>query len=157
VTGQTIDDAVEQYRQDRDHRNLTLSRRVIVHFAADTERVAMTTSLEGSATRFMPFNRGHEYGAGNPPNPHGHRTSYLWERVWQRDAWLDILQRFAHVQKDERGRVKALVFPRFHQWDAVLQLEADARANGAGQNYLVQHSAGSGKSNTIAWLAHRLS
>jgi type I restriction enzyme R subunit len=156
LTGQTVEDAIEQYRQDRDPRNLTLAR-AVVHFAVDPERVAMTTKLEGPATRFMPFNRGHDYGAGNPPNPDGHRTSYLWERVWQGDAWLDILQRFVHVEKDERGRATGIVFPRYHQWDAVLTLEADARANGAGHSYLVQHSAGSGKSNTIAWLAHRLS
>ncbi len=156
LTGQTVEDAIEQYRQDRDPRNLTLGR-AVVHFAVDPERVAMTTKLESPTTRFMPFNRGHDYGAGNPPNPDGHRTSYLWERVWQRDAWLDLLQRFVHVEKDERGRATGIVFPRYHQWDAVLTLEADAKANGAGHSYLVQHSAGSGKSNTIAWLAHRLS
>ena len=158
LTGQGLAQAVEQYRTDRDPKN-TLLRRVVVHFAVDTERVAMTTRLDGKATRFLPFDRGHELGAGNPPNPDGHRTSYLWERVWQRDAWLDLLNRFVHVEPAPKGsKAQATtIFPRFHQWDAVLALTGDARANGAGSDYLVQHSAGSGKSNTIAWLAHRLS
>ncbi len=158
ITGQTIDDAIDQYRTARDPKN-PLLRRAVVHFALDTERVAMTTRLAGKATRFLPFNRGHELGAGNPPNPSGHRTAYLWERVWQRDAWLDLLQRFVHVEPAPKGSKAAptVVFPRFHQWDAVLALSDDARQHGPGRHYLVQHSAGSGKSNTIAWLAHRLS
>ena len=158
LTGQALGHAVEQYRTDRDPRNRTL-RRAVVHFAVDTEKVAMTTQLAGKATRFLPFDRGHDMGAGNPPNPDGHRTSYLWERVWQRDAWLDLLQRFVHVEPAPMGSraQKNVVFPRFHQWDAVLALTGDARTQGAGTDYLVQHSAGSGKSNTIAWLAHRLS
>src|SRR5205814_325947 len=110
----------------------------------------------GPLTRFLPFNRGHDHDKGNPPNSKGHRTAYLWEHVWQRDAWLDLLARFVHVEKDVQGRPLGVIFPRFHQWDAVLKLEAHAREHGAGQSYLVQHSAGSGKSNTIAWLAHRL-
>ena len=123
----------------------------------------MTTKLAGTSTRFLPFNLGHEGGAGNPPNPAGHRTSYLWEKVWARDAWMDLLARFIHVERPTQGSVAAkkaaemVIFPRYHQWDAVLKLEADAKANGAGQNYLIEHSAGSGKSNTIAWSAHRLS
>ena len=123
----------------------------------------MTTKLEGEKTRFLPFNLGHNLGKGNPPNPNGHKTSYLWERVWAKDAWLDILHRFIHVERPEKGSVSArraaetVIFPRYHQWDAVMKIEADARANGAGQSYLIQHSAGSGKSNTIAWTAHRLS
>jgi type I restriction enzyme R subunit len=159
LTGQTVEDAIRQYRTDRDPTNRTLSKRVVVHFAADTESVAMTTRLAGKATRFLPFNQGHSRGAGNPPNPTGHRTAYLWERVWQRDAWLDLFARFVHVQKPSKGSKApaAVIFPRFHQWDAVLGLEATARAEGPGNKYLVQHSAGSGKSNTIAWLAHRLS
>ncbi len=160
-TRQSIEDAVRQYRDDRDPKNLALSRRAVVHFALDTELVQMTTRLEGPATRFLPFNlgRGADLGAGNPPNPHGHRTAYLWERVWQRDAWLDLIARFIHIQKPEKGSTAPArtIFPRFHQWDAVRRLELDARVSGAGHNYLVQHSAGSGKSNTIAWLAHRLS
>jgi type I restriction enzyme R subunit len=159
LTGQGVDEAKEQYRTDRDPSNVTLGRRAIVHFAVDTEQVAMTTRLAGQETRFLPFNRGHEEGAGNPPEVDGHRTSYLWREVWQRDNWLDLLQRFVHVEKAPKGSRKAptLIFPRYHQWDAVRKLAAAAKGDGAGRDYLVQHSAGSGKSNTIAWLAHRLS
>ena len=163
LTGQSIEDAIVQYRRDRDPANLTLSRRALVHFAVDPERVAMTTKLAGQATEFLPFNLGHGGGGGNPPNPDGHRSSYLWERVWTRDAWMDIIERFIHVKRPTEGppaqrRAKErVIFPRFHQWDAVLKLEAHAKAHGAGNNYLVEHSAGSGKSNTIAWTAHRLS
>ena len=163
LTGQNIEQAIEQYRTARDPKIVTLGRRALVHFAVDPDAVAMTTKLEGKSTRFLPFNLGHDLGKGNPPNPHGHKTSYLWEHVWARDAWLDILHRFIHVERPDKGSVSArraaevVIFPRFHQWDAVLKLEADAGANGAGQSYLVQHSAGSGKSNTIAWTAHRLS
>ncbi len=158
-TGQTVENAIAQYRHDRPPRNRTLSRPGMVHFAVDTSSVAMTTRLAGTKTRFLPFNRGENLGAGNPANPDGHRTSYLWQQVWSRDAWMDILGRFIHVKKPSRGsRAKPeVIFPRFHQWDAVSRLEADAKAKGAGRNYLVQHSAGSGKSNSIAWLAHRLS
>jgi type I restriction enzyme R subunit len=168
LTHQTVEHAMAQYRTDRDPRDALLGRRAIVHFAVDPGLVMMTTRLEGGATRFLPFNRGSDpgataCGAGNPANPDGYATSYLWERVWERHAWLDILNRFVHVEQarpGERGRVARrhaeLIFPRFHQWDAVLWLEAAARDRGAGRNYLVQHSAGSGKSNTIAWLSHRL-
>ena len=163
LTNQTIEQAIAQYRRDRDPRNLTLSRRALVHFAVDPDRAAMTTKLAGPATRFLPFNLGHDGWAGNPPNPNGHRTAYLWERVWARDAWLDILARFIHVERPTEGTTAArkaaetIIFPRFHQWDAVLRLEAAAKAHGAGASYLVEHSAGSGKSNTIAWVADRLS
>jgi type I restriction enzyme, R subunit len=163
LTGQNIEHAIKQYRTDRDPKNVTLGRRALVHFAVDPDAVAMTTKLEGKATRFLPFNLGNNLGKGNPPNPRGHKTSYLWERVWAKDAWLDILHRFIHVDRPEKGSVIArraaetLIFPRFHQWDAVMKIEADAGANGAGHSYLIQHSAGSGKSNTIAWTAHRLS
>ncbi|MGI8794452.1 MAG: type I restriction endonuclease subunit R, partial [Acidimicrobiales bacterium] len=158
LTGQTVADAIEQYRTNRDPKN-PLLRRAVVHFAVDTERVAMTTRLAGKATRFLPFNRGHLLGAGNPPNLDGHRSAYLWEQVWQRDAWLDLLHRFVHVEPSPKGSKKpaTVIFPRFHQWDAVLALTQSARSDGAGTDYLVQHSAGSGKSNTIAWLCHRLS
>ncbi len=163
LTGQSIEHAIRQYRSDRDPANVTLSRRALVHFAVDPDRVAMSTKLAGRATQFLSFNLGHDGGAGNPPNPAGHRTAYLWERVWARDAWMDLLARFIHVERPAQGTSAAhrpaerVVFPRFHQWDAVLALEAHARAHGAGHSYLVQHSAGSGKSNTIAWIAHRLS
>lgn len=163
LTGQDIKHALGQYRSDRDPRNVTLGRRAIVHFAVDPDSVMMTTKLAGKVTRFLPFNLGHELGAGNPPNPHGHKTSYLWERVWAKDPWIDILHRFVHVERPDKGSAAArraaaeTIFPRYHQWDAVLKIEADAAANGAGHSCLIQHSAGSGKSNTIAWTAHRLS
>ena len=159
MTGQTAADAIEQYQKTRDPKNVTLSRRTVVHFAVDTEVAWMTTRLAGANTRFLPLNQGHNQGAGNPPNPAGHRTSYLWQRVWQRDAWMDILARFVHVESTKKGKqqIGTMIFPRFHQWDAVLTIESHAREHGAGNNYLVQHSAGSGKSNTIAWLAHHLS
>lgn len=159
LTGQTAEHAKTQYATERDSKNVTLSRRAIVHFAVDTDTAWMTTRLAGSDIRFLPFNRGDNEGAGNPPNPDGARTAFLWERVWQRDAWLDILHRFVHVEPTKKGMKHTgdVIFPRFHQWDAVLELERRVLADGVGTNYLVQHSAGSGKSNTIAWLAHRLS
>ena len=168
LTGQGVEDAKSQYRVDRDSANVTLSKRAVVHFAVDPDRVAMTTRLADTDTRFLPFNQGSggagsRGGAGNPPTTAGHRTAYLWEQVWQRDAWLDLLARFVHVEmppkgsKAARAKVAVTIFPRYHQWDAVRRLEADAKSHGAGHNYLVQHSAGSGKSNTIAWLCHRLS
>jgi type I restriction enzyme R subunit len=163
LTGQSVEHAKEQYRNDRDPKNVTLTRRALVHFAVDPESVAMTTKLDGKATRFLPFNLGHAGGAGNPPNPAGHRTAYLWEQVWAKDAWMDLLVRFVHVERPSTGTAaqkktaEKIIFPRYHQWNCVRRLEADAIANGAGRSYLVQHSAGSGKSNTIAWTAHRLS
>ncbi len=163
LTSQSVEDAIRQYRADRDPANVTLSRRALVHFAVDPDRVAMTTRLAGQATRFLPFNLGHDGGAGNPLNPNGHRTSYLWERVWARDPWMDLLARFIHVERPSTGSAatkraaEVVIFPRFHQWDAVLAIETHARAHDVGHSYLVQHSAGSGKSNTIAWTAHRLS
>jgi type I restriction enzyme R subunit len=167
LTNQSVEHAITQYRQDRDPVNVTLAKRAVVHFAVDPDRVAMTTRLEGAKTRFLPFNQGsggagRQGGAGNPPSLTGHRTAYLWEEVWQRDAWLDLLARFVHVEMPAKGgkaakkKAAVTIFPRFHQWDAVRKLEADAKASGAGRSYLVQHSAGSGKSNTIAWLCHRL-
>jgi len=158
MTGQGIDEAITQYRNDRDPKVPAL-KRAVVHFAVDPQRVAMTTRLAGARTRFLPFNQGYKLGPGNPPNPDGHATAYLWQRVWEREAWLDLLARFVHVEKPGKGSKKpgAVIFPRFHQWDAVRRLEDAARTEGPGNNYLIQHSAGSGKSNTIAWLAHRLS
>jgi type I restriction enzyme R subunit len=169
LTGQTVEHAMAQYRTDRDPSDPVL-RRAVVHFAVDPDTVMMTTRLDGKATRFLPFNQGtggpgHSGGAGNPPaGASKHATAYLWEQVWQRDAWLDILARFVHVEQEAPGKKAkatkhpgAAIFPRFHQWHAVRALEAHAREHSAGHQYLVQHSAGSGKSNTIAWLAHRLS
>lgn len=168
LTGQTTDDAIRQYRQDRDPREpvFEFTRRTLVHFAVDTETVFMTTRLAGSATHFLPFNKGFKNGAGNPPDPAGrtYRTAYLWEEVLQRDSLLDLLARFIHLQSDERRddqgrRVKkeSMIFPRYHQLQAVRLLVDAARSEGVGHNYLIEHSAGSGKSNTIGWLAHRLS
>ena len=167
LTGQTVEDAVRQYRLDRDPREpiFEFKRRTLVHFAVDTEAVRMTTRLAGNATHFLPFDKGCEGGAGNPPDPAGrtYRTGYLWEEVLQRDSLLDILARFVHLQieekRDDRGRkvkVETMIFPRYHQLDAVRRLVDAARTEGVGHNYLVEHSAGSGKSNTIGWLAHRL-
>jgi type I restriction enzyme, R subunit len=136
LTGQGVEDAKEQYRKGRDPKNVTLGRRVVVHFAVDTEQVAMTTRLEGASTRLLPFNRGHNRGKGNPPNPRGHRTAYLWERVWEKDAWLGLLGRFVHVERAAKGSKSAgtMIFPRYHQWDAVLRLSAHAREHGAGES-----------------------
>jgi len=167
MTGQSVTNAITQYQQDRDHREplFEFKRRALVHFAADTEQVFMTTRLAGGATHFLPFNKGLDGGAGNPPDPKGlgYRTAYLWQEVWQRDSLLDIFGRFMHLQVEEKRtedgrRIKkeTMVFPRYHQLQAVRSLEAAARLEGPGHNYLVEHSAGSGKSNTIGWLAHRL-
>ena len=167
LTGQTVADAMCQYRRDRDPREpiLEFKRRTLVHFAVDTECVRMTTRLAGKASYFLPFDKGYDGGAGNPPDPTGrsYRTAYLWEEVLARDSVLDLLARFIHLQieekRDERGRkVKAetMIFPRYHQLDAVRKLVNAAREEGVGHNYLIEHSAGSGKSNTIGWLAHRL-
>ena len=167
MTGQTVDHALRQYCRDRDPREpiFEFKRRTLVHFAADTEVVRMTTRLAGTATHFLPFDRGCDGGAGNSPDPAGrtYRTGYLWEESLARDSLLDILARFVHLQiedrRDDRGRnvkVETMVFPRYHQLDAVRRLVNAARTEGVGHNYLVEHSAGSGKSNTIGWLAHRL-
>ena len=167
MTGQRVDDARRQYKQDRDPREtiFEFKRRTLVHFAADTESVLMTTRLAGSATHFLPFNKGCDGGAGNPPDPAGrtYRTAYLWEEVLERHSLLDLLARFIHLQVDEKrddqGRkvkTESMIFPRYHQLQAVRMLVDAARSEGVGHNYLVEHSAGSGKSNTIGWLTHRL-
>lgn len=167
MTGQTVEDARRQYKEDRDPRELIFEfkKRTLVHFAADTDAVLMTTRLAGNATHFLPFDRGDGGGAGNPPDPNGrsYRTAYLWEEVLAKDSLLDLLARFLHLQVDEKrddhGRkvkTEQMVFPRYHQLQAVRLLVNGARVEGAGHNYLIEHSAGSGKSNTIAWLAHRL-
>lgn len=170
---QSIEDAIKQYRNDRPPQDpdtkkseplLTFKRGALVHFAVSTEEVYMTTRLAGSSTYFLPFNLGHDEGAGNPPNPNGYRVSYLWERVFERSALLDILGRFMHLSVeekiDDKGKKQSsetMIFPRFHQWEAVTNLIATAAEEGAGHRYLIQHSAGSGKSNSIAWLSHQLS
>lgn len=167
MTGQTVDHALHQYRNDRDPREpiFEFKRRMLVHFAVDTDTVFMTTRLAGSATHFLPFNKGCDGGAGNAPDPRGrsYRTAYLWEEVLQRDSLLDLVARFIHLQieekRDDQGRKvkkETLVFPRYHQLEAVRLLVDQAQREGVGSNYLIEHSAGSGKSNTIGWLAHRL-
>ena len=167
LTGQTVEHARRQYQQDRDQTEpiFVFKRRTLVHFAVDTESVLMTTRLAGSSTRFLPFDKGCDGGAGNPTDPQGrsYRTAYLWEEVLERGSLLDLLARFLHLQgedkRDEQGRkakAESLIFPRYHQLQAVRQLVDMARRDGVGHNALVEHSAGSGKSNTIAWLAHRL-
>lgn len=160
LTGQTYRDAIEQYKRSRPASEVLfgLNRRAVVHFALDTDEVWMTTKLNGLDTVFLPFNRGFESGAGNPPVSGKYKTSYLWEQVLAKDSLLDILHRFVQfIPHETDSRKDKLVFPRYHQLDAVRALVDDAKAHGAGTNYLVQHSAGSGKSNTIAWLAHHLS
>ena len=168
LTGQRASDAVRQYIEDRDDRDLLFAfkKRALVHFAVDPDEVWMTTRLKGKETVFLPFNRGNDGGSGNPPVKDNWKTHYLWDEVLQADSLLDILQRFMHLEvkerqfKTEKGvrtvRKETMVFPRYHQLDSVRNLVAHARQHGAGRNYLVQHSAGSGKSNEIAWLAHRL-
>ncbi|MCX5295832.1 type I restriction endonuclease [Streptomyces sp. NBC_00193] len=162
LTGQGVEHAKEQYRTDRDPTELIFTRRSIANFAVDPDLVFVATQLKGKNTRFLPFNTGSEGpgrpgGSGNPvPTAFGtYATSYLWEQVWARDNWLDLLQRFVHQHKTKTSN--STIFPRFHQWDVVKKLTAHAATHGAGQNYLVMASAGSGKSNTIGWLAHRLS
>lgn len=167
MTYQTVEHAKKQYQQDRDPRELLFEfkKRTLVHFAIDTEQVYMTTRLAGNATYFLPFNKGDNGSAGNPVDKAGrsYRTAYLWEEILGRDSFLDILARFIHLQieeklTDEGRKVKkeTMIFPRYHQLEAVRMLTYDALHNGVGNNYLIEHSAGSGKSNTIAWLSHRL-
>lgn len=171
---QTITDAINQYRRDRQPVDpgtrkvqplLTAGARALVHFAVSNDEVWMTTRLAGDKTHFLPFNRGTEDGgAGNPLNPDGSPSSYLWERVLQRDAWLNIFARFMYVKTEKsidpisgrRDVRTSLRFPRFHQWEAVTALTDAAATEGPGHKYLVQHSAGSGKTDSIAWLSHRL-
>lgn len=166
-TGQTVNDAQAQYRTDRDPRELLFQfkKRAIVHFTLDPDSVWLTTKLDGDNTRFIPFNKGNKGGAGNPPNAYGYRTAFFWEQILEPNSWLEIIGRFLHLQKDRvKDKVtgkeyvrESLIFPRYHQLDAVRELAGNVWANGAGRTYLIQHSAGSGKSNTIAWLAYRLS
>jgi len=166
LTGQTVENAIKQYKFDRDPKDaLSSFRRCLAHFAVDPDLVYVTTRLEGAKTRFLPLNQGKFGGAGNPPSPltvGGYATSYLWQRIWTRDSVLNLIQHFIHEveEEDEKGRKtgeRSMIFPRYHQLDAVRRLVARAREEGPGHRYLIQHSAGSGKSNSIAWLAHQLS
>jgi len=167
-TGQDTSNAINQYKFDRASKDAVFEfkNRVLVHFAVDLSNVYMTTRLEGASTYFLPFNQGSNGagnvgGKGNPTNENGYDTAYLWEQVLVKDRLLEILHKYLHLQveRDDKGNVKSerMIFPRYHQLDVVTKLLADVKENGSGRNYLIQHSAGSGKSNSIAWLAHRLS
>ena len=173
-TGQTVDNAKTQWMYDRDPREVCFqfNKRILGYFAVDHTEVWMTTQLAGKDTYFLPFNQGsngagRDGGKGNPPNPNGYPTAYLWEEVFQKDSMMDILQKFIHLQVTEEKnlqpdgtekviRKKRLIFPRYHQLDVVRKMIAHVSEHGAGHNYLIQHSAGSGKSNSIAWTAYRL-
>ena len=161
LTKQTVEDAVEQYKRDRDPREKLFEfGRCVAHVAVDDHEVWFCTHLKGKASWFLPFNQGWNDGAGNPPNPHGLKTEYLWTRMLTRDGLTNILEHYAQVveTKDQKTgkKRKAQIWPRYHQLDVVRRLLADTRQHGAGKRYLIQHSAGSGKSNSIAWLAHQL-
>ena len=170
-TGQDTDNAIHQYKFDRASKDtiFEFKNRVLVHFAVDLYNVFMTTRLQGANTYFLPFNQGSNGsgnvgGKGNPQNPDGYQTAYLWEKVLAKDSLLEILHKYMHLQievkEDKNGnktRKETMIFPRYHQLDVVTRLLSDVKANGAGNNYLIQHSAGSGKSNSIAWLSHRIS
>ncbi|MCO5250729.1 MAG: DEAD/DEAH box helicase family protein [Candidatus Kapabacteria bacterium] len=164
-TGQNVGNALKQYSTTRDFREILFAfkKRTLVHFAVDQDEVFMTTKLNGSKTYWLPFNKGSKNGKGNPPNPNGYRSAYLWEYILQKDSWLDIIKQFVHLQtediviEDRLIKKEKLIFPRYHQLDAVRKICNKVLEVKTGKNYLVQHSAGSGKSNTIAWLAYRLS
>lgn len=173
-TGQNVDNAKQQWMYDRDPREICFqfNKRILAYFCVDHTEVWMATKLAGKDTFFLPFNQGsagagRDGGKGNPPNPNGYPTDYLWEQVFQKESMMDILQKFIHLQITEDKKLladgsekitkkKTLIFPRYHQLDVVRKLIADVRQNGSGKSYLIQHSAGSGKSNSIAWTAYRL-
>lgn len=164
LTGQNVNHAMRQYQNDRDpQEKLFTFKRCVAHFAMDTSEAFATTELKGERTFFLPFNKGFELGKGNPPVGGKHKTSYVWESLWAPDSLADLLQFFVHaydeIREDRLGREykqPVQLFPRYQQWDTVLNLLSSSQEYGAGKNYLIQHSAGSGKSLTIAWLAHRL-
>ncbi|MCX6717770.1 MAG: type I restriction endonuclease [Candidatus Taylorbacteria bacterium] len=164
LTGQSIINAIQQYKTDRDPKEKLLAfRRCLTHFAVDTEQVFMTTKLAGLKTYFLPFNKGDKNSSGNPAVPGKYKTSYLWEDVWSKDNFMDLVGNFIQEYTEEKENIKGkkikeekIIFPRYHQFDTVKRILDDSRENGSGRNYLIQHSAGSGKSNTIAWTAHRL-
>ncbi|MEN9908928.1 MAG: hypothetical protein RLZZ540_2077 [Bacteroidota bacterium] len=171
-SGQSVENAKKQYVYDREPNEpiFLFKKRALVHFAVDADECYMTTKLDGKRTRYLPFNLGNNNGAGNPLNKHGYRTSYLWDKlpdgnagVWTKDSFMDIIGKFLHLSVEEfelngiKKKKETIIFPRFHQMQVVRKATEDARNNGAGKNYLIQHSAGSGKSNSIAWLSYRLS
>ena len=161
LTKQTVDDAIEQYKRDRNPREKLFEfGRCVAHFAVDGHEVRFCTDLKGKASWFLPFNLGWNDGAGNPPNPNGIKSDYLWRKVLARESLTNILENYAQViesRDDKTGRKKKTqIWPRYHQLDVVRHLLSDASETGAGKRYLIQHSAGSGKSNSIAWLAHQL-
>jgi type I restriction enzyme R subunit len=168
LTKQTVKDAIKQYKTTRDPKEeLFRLGRCLVHFAVDTDQVWMTTHLKGENTYFLPFNKGYNNGAGNPPNPNGIKTDYLWKDILTKDLLTKIIQNYVQLIEEEtenilpngtfkKEKVKKLIFPRFHQLDVVEKLLAHAKENGVGKRYLIQHSAGSGKSNSISWLVHQL-
>lgn len=170
-TGQDVNNAIHQYKFDRATKDklFEFKQRVLVHFAVDLYNVYMTTKLQGPSTYFLPFNQGSNGagnvgGKGNPITTGDYITAYLWKKILTKDSLMEIIQKYMHLQKEEikdlngnvTGNKETMIFPRYHQLDVVEKLLADAKANGSGKNYLIQHSAGSGKSNSIAWLAHRL-
>lgn len=164
-SGQSVENAKKQYVYDREPSEpiFQFKKRALVHFAVDTDEAYMTTKLDSKNTRYLPFNLGYNNGAGNPPNQNGYRTSYLWEQVWAKDSFMDIVGKFLHLSVEEfelngvKKKKETIIFPRFHQMQVVRKATEDAKVNGVGKNYLIQHSAGSGKSNSIAWLSYRLS
>ena len=161
---QSVEDAVDQYRFDRHPKPkgqaaepiLSFPNGALVHFAVSNMEARMATHLEGPATVFLPFNRGDRGAAGNPPNAGGHRTAYLWEEVWERESWLEVIGRYIVAERDKKKQITKLIFPRYHQLDATRELLAVVQNEGPGGKYLIQHSAGSGKTNSIAWSAHFL-
>ncbi|WP_027358255.1 type I restriction endonuclease subunit R [Desulforegula conservatrix] len=162
---QSVEDAVDQYRFDRHPKPkgqqtsepvLSFPNGALVHFAVSNMEVRMTTHLQGASTFFLPFNKGDGGAAGNPLNEKGHRTAYLWEEIWERESFLEIIGRYIVSQKDKKKQIKKIIFPRFHQLDATRKMLAKVLEDGPGQKYLIQHSAGSGKTNSIAWTAHFL-
>ena len=161
LTKQNVDDAVQQYKDDRDHREVLFSfKRCIVHFAVDDARIKFCTKLSGKDSWFLPFDKGYNDGAGNPPNPDGIMTDYLWKNILTKTKLARIIENYAQVveETDPETKKKSIkqILPRYHQLDVVDSLLADVKENGVGKRYLIQHSAGSGKSNSIAWLAHQL-
>ena len=168
LTKQNVKDAIKQYKTTRDPKEeLFRLARCLVHFAVDTEQVWMCTQLKGENSFFLPFNKGNNNGAGNPPNPSGIKTDYLWKDILTKDSITNIVQNYIQLIEEEsekilpdgkirKEKLKKMIFPRYHQLDSVRNLLADAKDNGAGKRYLIQHSAGSGKSNSISWLAHQL-